>query len=460
MTRLALAELRADWRLWAGPLAVVTVTAALVGLAAMHWWSAGSPEVAAAAARAGTTVDDVRAASTTLYVCTAIAAVTVLGTVCLATVDALRTRIARWRLAGALPGQIRWAVLIQMAVLAVAGTALGSVVAAVCAEPASRVLERMGGEQAVAVDLRMTANSVATTLVATLGICVLGARRPAWRSARVPAVEAVRDAGTTRHAMTTRRWFFAAVMTLAIGAQIVMHASLKGPDQLSAGMNNSLFLGIDVTILIVILAPAGLSAVLRLWSAVLPARLSSAWFLARHSAAHQITRSSATVVPLMVGASLYGVFFGLAGTWQESLRAGGSALRLNTVDTYVVLTPVAALGAVGSIAIVCLTARGRQREFALLRAAGATSRTIVTMTVYEAVLYTTTAIVLSLAGVAATVLATAVTLSATGLPFTPTIDLRQALALCAVALAGLMAAIMVPGIAALRGDTRELLAPA
>jgi putative ABC transport system permease protein len=79
--------------------------------------------------------------------------------------------------------------------------------------------------------------------------------------------------------------------------------------------------------------------------------------------------------------------------------------------------------------------------------------------VCEAVLYTTTAIVLSLAGITATVLATATTLTATGLPFTPTIDLRQALALCAVAFAGLMAAITVPAMTALRGDARQLLAP-
>ncbi|WP_162641206.1 hypothetical protein [Streptosporangium sp. 'caverna'] len=48
----------------------------------------------------------------------------------------------------------------------------------------------------------------------------------------------------------------------------------------------------------------------------------------------------------------------------------------------------------------------------------------------------------------------ATTLTATGLPSTPATDLRQALTLCAVALAGLMAAIT-----ALRGDARQLLAP-
>lgn len=459
MIRLALAELRADWRLWAGPLVVVTVTAALVGLAAAHWWSAGSAEVAAAAARVGTTVGYVRSGSAMLYVCTALAAVTVLGTVCLATVEALRTRIARWRLAGALPGQVRWVILVHMLVLAVVGTVIGTVVAMTLIEPVSRVLDRLGGEQAVAVDLRMSVASVATTLAATVGVCVLGARRPAWRSARVPAVEAIRAPAAPHRAMTTRRWVVTAVLTPAIAGQLAGHVFLEGPELVDLALQNGLFLGLEVMLLIVVVAPAGLSAMMRLWSAVLPVRLSSAWYLARDSAAYQITRSSATVIPLMVGASLYGIFFGVLGTWQRAITASGSGEQLNTVDTYVLLTPIAVLSAVGSVVIVSLSARARQREFALLRTAGATSRTILLMTVYEAVLYTVTAIVLSLAGVAVSVFAVSVTLAGQGLPVTPVFDLRQALALGAVALAGLMAAITLPAVAALRGDARHLLAP-
>ncbi|MFI5911086.1 FtsX-like permease family protein [Dactylosporangium sp. NPDC051541] len=464
MIRLAVAELRADWRLWIGPLMVTTIAAALIAVAAGHWWAVDTPAVAAAAARAGTTVAEVRAAAYILYVCTALAAVVVLGTVSSATIDAMRVRIARWRLTGAQPLQVGLVILLHVAAIGVAGTAAGFGIALAATEPVVNLLVATVTGAGTHVDATPGPPVLAFTLALTVAVCVAGAVGPARRAARVPAVEAVRAPAPTRHGMSAGRWVLTGLGVLAIGgmvaASIGVNGAMRGdPELINAGASIAVNLGVAVAVTIALAAPAGLALMIRLWSALVPPRVSTAWFLARHSAAHRITHSTAAVVPLMIGASLYGIMFGIAGTFQASITASGSPGEINTFDTYLMLTPLALLTAVGSVAVVLLNAPARRREFAVLRAAGATPRNMLLMAGYEAVLYALTALILATFSAVAAVLAIAGSLRAAGMPFTPTVDARQALVLCGATLVAMTIAITIPAIAAVRGGAREALAP-
>lgn len=464
MIRLALAELRADWRLWTGPLAVLLVTAALLHLATICWISAGAPEAGSLLATAGTNASEVRAGAAVVYVCTGLAAVIVLGSVAAATVDAQRVRIARWRLSGAGPGQVRATVLAQLAVLAVLGSLAGVVAALPCSQLAMDLFVLMGAHQRLAINATPGIDTAAVAVGVALVVSMAGGVRPASRAARVSPVEALRGPVEPRQGMTAARWVGAGLFMFAVLVQVaVILASTailgSGPDLANATMTNGLMIGVLVVVTMALLAPLILSGVLRLWGALIPPRLSTAWFLARHSTTDRLKQSTAAVIPLMVGASLYGILFGMIATWQASLTATGSPAQLNSIDTYVVLTPVALIAATGSIATVFMTSRSREHEFAVLRTAGATKPTILGMTVAEATIYTVTAILLSLAAIAASVATVSVSLKTTGLPFTPSIDLRQVITLAAAAFLGMVIAVAIPAILSTRAPIRQTLAP-
>ncbi|MEU5566822.1 FtsX-like permease family protein [Micromonospora musae] len=464
MIRLALAELRADRHLWIGPLMVAAMAAALIAVSAAHWSASASPQVAAAAARAGMTVAEVRGAAYVLYVCTGLAAVVVLSTVSSATIDALRVRIARWRLSGAQPLQVGLVILTHMLALGVAGTTVGCVAAALAADPVVDLLVHASTGESDVVDATPDLAVVAITLVLTAGVCVVGALGPARRAARVPAVQAIRAPASSPRGMSVPRWILTGLALLGVAVIIaacvaIAFALRDSPELVNAGATMAINLGVAITVTIALAAPAGLSVMIRFWSAVVPARLSPAWFLARHSAAHRITHSTAAVVPLMIGASLYGILFSVVDTFRVALGAAGSAAEVNTLDTYLVLTPPALLTAVSSVAVLLLNAPARRREFAVLRATGATLWTMLVMAASEAVLYALTAIVLALVSAVGAAVAIAGCIAVAGLPFAPALDLRQALALCGATLVAMTIAMTVPAVRAIRSDARETLAP-
>lgn len=161
----------------------------------------------------------------------------------------------------------------------------------------------------------------------------------------------------------------------------------------------------------------------------------------------------------MVGASLYGIIFGMIATWQATLAASGTATQLNSIDTYVMLTPVALIAATGSISTVFMTSRSREHEFAVLRTAGATRRTILGMTIAEATIYTFTAILLAVVSIAGAILTVSAILAGSGMHFAPAVDGRQVLVLAGVAFLGMVLAVAVPAMLSARAPIRQTLAP-
>ena len=464
MIRLAITELRADWRLWIGPLLVIVTAAAIANLAITYWWSVGTSMAAPTLGQLGIGTDELRAGAYVLYVSAGLPTVIVLGSVAATTVDAQRVRIARWRLSGALPSQVRGIILLQLLALSLAGAVLGVAVSLPFAQPVVDVMMRMGTRTVTTIAAQPSWEATGATIVLTVVLCMIGALRPAFRAARVPAVEAVRAETTPRGGMSIGRWILAGLLVLFGLQQILVTVAatltFRGDAGLTnLGMTNAIMIGILLVVTVAVFAPLILSLVLHGWSAVIPARLSVAWFLARYSAASRLKSSTAAVTPLMIGVSLYGIFFGILATWQASLAASGSPDQLNLLDTYVMLTPAAIIAAVGSIATVFMTSRSREQEFAVLRSAGARTRTVLGMTVAEAALYTVTAMLLALVSIAAAVLTIAGTLAVAGMPFTPRIDLSQALILCVVAFAGMVVAVAVPAMLSTRKSTRDNLAP-
>ena len=226
----------------------------------------------------------------------------------------------------------------------------------------------------------------------------------------------------------------------------------------SAAATLALTLGVMMIATIGAVAPVLVPALIRLWTAIVPPRFAPSWFIARHSAIEHPRQASTAVMPISIGIALYGILFGIIATWQNALHAAGFAGELNTIDTYVMLTPAAVIAVTGSVASILLTTRARTRQYALIRTAGAPPRTIVSIALAEAVSYSITAIGLGLAVAYASVLTAAGLLTATGLPATPLIDFRQMLLLAGIGIIAVLTSLLVPALAAIRGNPRDTVA--
>jgi putative ABC transport system permease protein len=116
------------------------------------------------------------------------------------------------------------------------------------------------------------------------------------------------------------------------------------------------------------------------------------------------------------------------------------------------------LATVAAAVTVFMSGRAREREFALINAAGGTPRMIVRTAIYEALIYAVTALLLALIIVliTATVVWSALTALAPGTTFT--VDLAPMTVMFMVGFVGLLAATVIPTVLGLRITVRESLA--
>lgn len=463
MIRLALAELRIDVRLWIGPLLVASLASAFVYLAAVYWWTLGTPSGAALIESFGSTVDEARAGSYVVYVSTAIPAIAVLGSTSAATIAAFATRIARWRLAGATPRQVRAVVTVQVLIVNTIGTLLGIAITLPLRQAAVDLLVRMVTRDDYTIPADGTLAPALVALAGSTLVCYLASFAPARRAARIPAVHAVRDSVEASKTMPVSRWIVAGILVFVLIQQVIVTVfamQTLGADSgvESAAATLALTLGVMMIATIGALAPVLVPALIRLWTAIVPPRFAPSWFIARHSAIEHPRQASTAVMPISIGIALYGILFGIIATWQNALHAAGLAGELNTIDTYVMLTPAAVIALTGSVASILLTTRARTRQYALIRTAGAQPRTIVGIALAEAVSYSITAIGLGLVVAYASVLTAAALLTATGLPATPLIGFRQMLILAGVGVIAVLISLLVPALGAIRGNPRDTVA--
>jgi len=112
------------------------------------------------------------------------------------------------------------------------------------------------------------------------------------------------------------------------------------------------------------------------------------------------------------------------------------------------------LAGVGAMATVFMSGYAREREFALLRAAGSTPRTILLTAVWEAIIYTVTAAILAALAilVGAVVLALALELSA------PVLSLSSGAIVVIGGFMLLLAATLIPTFISLRAEIPRQLA--
>jgi putative ABC transport system permease protein len=434
MLRLVAGDLIANARIWLGLLLIAAATGAVGAVAAS--------DIQTAVETGGTVALALYAISGTMIAFTTITALIVAGSVAGLTVALQQRAYALWQLVGVRPAYVRLVVTSQLALVA----SIGGVLGCLAVVPALGPLYRYGlaGSPDLAglhPDLGAPA-AVPVVLFVTV-VMTLAGSRSAGRAARTPPIQSLHETDRPDQRMNGAR-ATAGLVLLAIVAAVV--ASLPGtaPDQLPVPL--MLIAPLTAGVLAVF-APLYLSRLLDGWTAVVPERVSSSWYLARRSTAFGVARNTAAISPITVAVALAGGLYSATGT----ATGGGS---VTTGSVVLLLGGPLLLALLGATATIFMSSRHREREFALLVAAGATRGVVLAAAAWEAVIHTVTATILGAAAVCVTAVAGG---WATG-TWTPSFGPGAVATVAAAGLLLTLAATVLPTAVVLRHELPQTLA--
>ncbi|NAZ77161.1 hypothetical protein GTQ99_17280 [Kineococcus sp. T13] len=381
-------ELLADARTWVGA-GVVAGAAAVVGAVAACL-------LQSAVQVGGTLGVALYPVVGVVVVFTVVATLVVLSSVAALTISSQQRSHALWQLIGMGPRQVRAVVLAQLLLVALTGALGGTLLAAPLVVPFCRwVLATSDGLQQV--PLVFGPLPAAVVVVVVTALVTAGGRRSARAASRTSGLLLVREADPPPARVRRRRWAGLALL-LAVLVPLVLSAGGTPLEQVLVPLT---LVGPLLTALVVAAGPLVFAPFLRAWTSLVPADASASWFLARAAAAHGTARASATTSPLVVAVAFPGALYAVTDTVRAAVGAQTGRLPpAPPVQTAVLLIggPLL-LAAVGAAATVFMSGRVRERESALVRAAGGTHGVVLLAAGWESVIHAVTATALGLVAV-------------------------------------------------------------
>lgn len=390
MIGLLLSDVLANARIWIGIL-LVTVAAGFIG------GLAGSLIQTAANTHNGTDSLFTFAAGLVISF-SGVALIIVLNAIAKLTVDLQSRSYALWQLAGVLPSRVTRVVLGQLLVVATLGSLLGCLAALPFLQ---RVFEYLMSAQSILdghhIVYSLSPLSGLLVVISTVMIVLLGGIASARRASAVTAITALGGSGLRQTNVGWVRWILVASAVLVASWMLITVASSPA-GQVTAP---SMVVAPSIVAIIAILGPVSYPLALRLWTAVVPTRVSASWHLARSSAEYRLGVSNAAVGPLLVAVALTGGMYSTAAQTIALAAKQGIFVDANYgLDGFLlVLGGPLLLTATATAAAVFMSSHGREREFALILAAGATRRTVLLTALWEAVSYAVTALLLGSAAI-------------------------------------------------------------
>ena len=446
MTRYVLRALLSQWKSWSGTVLVLAFAATLVNVCLAHRFSVTRPEVVAAARAAGVSPAELEMSGLSIYIYSALVAIPVVAVVGQSCVQALRTNWARWRLAGAVPRQVFFSVIMTIATLGLVSCIPGILVGILVDQTFSSILTRIASEKMGAIEVIQTPTTILFTAVSVVGIAVLGAFGPARTAVKVPATEAIREMSLSIRRMSLTRWGLGALWSLICAAQLFLAFTIqpqKIDDGLPAGGGQAMLAAILISILSVIIAPALVPGLLKVWSLPL-AHLGGPWLVARRSTSWRASLSGSAVALLGLGFSFTAALMTNLYTTESVVASAHLPNKINQLDTLVMIAILGLIALLGAIAVVAMTSRSRQREFAILRCGGSTIEQIRAQAVIESLLYTCTALLLSGVPLIVTAVGEALFFHKAGLDFLPDPAIGPLMVVASVSFISLSIVLLAP----------------
>ena len=446
MTRYILRSLLSQWKSWSGTVLVLAFAATLVNVCLAHRFSVTRPEVVATARAAGVSPAELEMSGLSIYIYSALVAIPVVAVVGQSCVQALRTNWARWRLAGAVPRQVFFSVIMTIATLGLVSCIPGIIVGILVDQTFSSILTRIASEKMGAIEVIQTPTTILFTAVSVVGIAVLGAFGPARTAVKVPATEAIRDMSLSIRRMSLTRWGLGALWILICAGQLFLAFTSqprKIDDGLPAGGGQAMLAAILISILSVIIAPALVPGLLKVWSSPL-AHLGGPWLVARRSTSWRASLSGSAVALLGLGFSFTAALMTNLYTTESVVVSAHLPNKINQLDTLVMIAILGLMALLGAIAVVAMTSRSRQREFAILRCGGSTIKQIRSQAVIESLLYTCTALLLSSVPLIVTAVGEALFFYKAGLGFLPDPAIGPLMVVASVSFISLSIVLLAP----------------
>lgn len=446
MTRYVLRALLSQWKSWSGTVLVLAFAATLVNVCLAHRFSVTRPEVVATARAAGVSPAELEMSGLSIYIYSALVAIPVVAVVGQSCVQALRTNWARWRLAGAVPRQVFFSVIMTIATLGLVSCIPGILVGILVDQTFSSILTRIASEKMGAIEVIQTPTTILFTAVSVVGIAVLGAFGPARTAVKVPATEAIREMSLSIRRMSLTRWGLGALWSLICAAQLFLAFTIqpqKIDDGLPAGGGQAMLAAILISILSVIIAPALVPGLLKVWSSPL-AHLGGPWLVARRSTSWRASLSGSAVALLGLGFSFTAALMTNLYTTESVVASAHLPNKINQLDTLVMIAILGLIALLGAIAVVAMTSRSRQREFAILRCGGSTIKQIRAQAVIESLLYTCTALLLSGVPLIVTAVGEALFFHKAGLDFLPDPAIGPLMVVASVSFISLSIVLLAP----------------
>lgn len=438
MIRLVAAELRSGWATWIGVLLVALTSAAAFGVALST--------VETGIHAGGDYVSGFSGAAAIVLIFSAAAGVPVTAAVARLAVDLGRPGYARWQLAGVSPRQASGVVIAQLAASGLLGALLGLAVTPLLAEPLVHGAFEEGTGGYAEIPIVTGPLTAAVVVPATLLVTLLGGWRAARAAGRTSPLAALREPETEAKRMRWWRWLLLALVIAAVSAAIT---AMFGGDR-RVILAQTPMVPAYLTMVVAAAGPVLYPGLLRGWTALVPARTSVAWHLARHQARYHLGRSTASITPLFVGAALLGGMFTMSATMDASLRASDrDGVSIGAGQVLLILGGPVALAAVGVAVVIFMSNRTQGAEQALLRASGAEGRVLVMSALLQAAIHVVTAALLTLAVLSGSAAIIAGAMSTVGRGV-PVLDVGAAGLLMLVGLALTAVATLLPVLSRLR----------
>ena len=391
----------------------------------------------------------------TMVAFSSFAAAVVLVSAANLTVSAQRRSYALWQIANVSPRSVSAVVLAQLAVVATLGAACGTLVESVTYAPLFPWVFSSPFYQPIdQVVLEVGASRMPTVWLAVAAVSLVGGLKGARSAGETPPLEALRDSEPKRRGMTwLRAILFASLATGTCALSVFMVEA-----QSYAALSNALFVPLLAVATLATVAPVVLSALMRAWTSIMPQLRWNAWYLARHTARYGLSLSTSVETPVMVGFDLLAGVASLSNMLAFYAQQQGLLdykTSLDFTSTILLLGGPVLLCAIGAAVSVVMTSKSRTRDLALLIAGGARPRTLLAAAVGEAFIHAVTA---TLAGMAAVVVSNAVTACAVGMPLFDGLAFGEGLAVSLAGFVLVLAATLVPTLAALRKEPATVLA--
>ncbi|MDF1487175.1 FtsX-like permease family protein [Tessaracoccus caeni] len=406
MLRLQRAELRDSWTAWLGvSLAFIVINASLTITMITYW----TGHVAIRDGR----LEYLQSAYYTITqmlvgLCILFVAIPVIHSATGLVVESRRGSLARLALAGATPGQVSATITVQLAVVSLACGLIGAVIGVLSIDGWFAFTTYGNRDETMfeVVDPVVEAGPILATCLACMLVAVVAGARQARAASLIPPVEALRlaQAAPRKVRLGAGGWVKLILLGLLIAASFVS-VPIQLEHRYKETISNLMILGfLQIffwSALLAVVAPVLVRPVTRWWTRLIPS-MSPAWQLARSTVSARADRLYKSVVPVMFtfAIGVGSMVLGDSGIGAMVAYLGDATIKVPTWDSHLYLFGLPLLIAfMSGVGVLIMMSKQRDAELALVAIVGATPAQRVAVPAFEALIITTTGLLLSLIAV-------------------------------------------------------------